>query len=246
MFTNQHCETWKYMPLYEKISLYFQQIQINENMQPYFDKLYSKEMVKGVCEMPKIRKIFDTPTELLEEELSQYRAPTFGQNIIVKCTHGSGTNIVVKNETTLSSIQTELLIWKQKFPQSRFFIEESIDDFYQTAQGYATSFYIRCLHGKAFAIDIKQDGNFKSYDTEWNEIPLFIKNRIKSNFEKPSVLKNMIETAELLSKNFEFMRVDFYINKKNKIIFSEFDFSPNGGFLFYQMKYEHLFGKLWK
>ena len=56
----------------------------------------------------------------------------------------------------------------------------------------------------------------------------------------------MIEISEILSKNFEFVRVDLYeIN--NKIYFGEFTFAPEGAnSMFTPIKYEYEIGKNWK
>ena len=48
-------------------------------------------------------------------------------------------------------------------------------------------------------------------------------------FEKPKNLQTMVNLAEKLSKNFPFVRVDFY-NINGVIYFGELTFSPGNGF----------------
>ena len=55
----------------------------------------------------------------------------------------------------------------------------------------------------------------------------------------------MKKYAEILSKPFEFVRIDFFIDRKNDIYFSEFTFTPLGGKKYYSDEIELKLGKLW-
>jgi hypothetical protein len=55
----------------------------------------------------------------------------------------------------------------------------------------------------------------------------------------------MIELAEILSAPFEFVRIDFYLSSDRKIYFSEYTFTPSGGYRFYTNNIEAELGKLW-
>ena len=55
----------------------------------------------------------------------------------------------------------------------------------------------------------------------------------------------MIEYAEKLSQNFEFVRMDFHIDKNDDIYFSEFTFTPNAGTRVFTDEWEISLGKDW-
>ena len=56
----------------------------------------------------------------------------------------------------------------------------------------------------------------------------------------------MLNIVRELSKIFEFVRIDLYISKDDKIYFSEFTFTPNGGTKFFNNDLELKYGLLWK
>jgi hypothetical protein len=55
----------------------------------------------------------------------------------------------------------------------------------------------------------------------------------------------MIDIVKELSKIFEFVRIDLYLSKDDKIYFSEFTFTPHGGMQFFSDEQELEYGKLW-
>ena len=69
---------------------------------------------------------------------------------------------------------------------------------------------------------------------------------IKFTINKPNELDKMINLSRILSKPFEFVRIDFYISKNSDIYFCEFTFTPNSGFQVYSDDIEFKLGTLWK
>ena len=66
--------------------------------------------------------------------------------------------------------------------------------------------------------------------------------KIKQNLKQPKNYQQMIEFAELLSKNIPFVRVDFY-EVKGKVYFGEMTFYPNSGFTeFYPENWDEILG----
>ena len=55
----------------------------------------------------------------------------------------------------------------------------------------------------------------------------------------------MLENAKILSNRFEFVRIDYYIDKNHDIYFSEFTFTPAGGNITFDPKIEFELGKTW-
>ena len=62
------------------------------------------------------------------------------------------------------------------------------------------------------------------FDLEWNKLHLR-KNGSKKNVAKPKSFEQMVEFARILSKEFPFVRIDFY-EYKEKAIIGEMTFTP--------------------
>lgn len=157
--------------------------------------------------------------------------------------------------------------------EPRFFIEEKINDFLYGITGKAIIFMIRCIHGKPISIGVKFKYITKNkdkdtdkdkdkdkdtdniyevnllYDMNWNKIENSEIKKSDNNFifimKKPKKFDIMIRNAEILSQRFEFVRIDYYIDKKHDIYFSEFTFSPNGGYQTFNMEIEKETSKYW-
>lgn len=95
-----------------------------------------------------------------------------------------------------------------------------------------TDYKIYCVHGKAVGVFVcterKKGHDMKRnfFDLEWNELP-YIKEKYRNSnkIKKPKNWEKMIQYAEILSKEFEFVRVDLY-NEEGNIIFGELTFTP--------------------
>jgi hypothetical protein len=243
MNSNNRPLTWKYMPLYEKLTFFYNSMKSINNHQtnPYLHKLLSLQIVKEKCpdlNLPVIQKVFIKVSDVVESDICT--------NHIIKLSHGSGNVLVLNDLMKLHDIHEKLIEWKQS-PLSLFYIEESICDYYTKDIGNAYTFQVKCIHGKPFAIDIKYKHLFKSYDLLWKELPLFIdiKRQLTTTVKKPPFLTKIIDYAKKLAKGFEFMRVDFFIDNACNVYFNEFDFIPNGGHMYYTPELEKKFGKLW-
>ncbi len=159
----------------------------------------------------------------------------------LKCTHGCAYNSICsnKNELDIEKTKNKLNNWlKEKYGwatgelhytkiEPRIICEKYLCD---ENGKMPIDYKIYCLNGKAVGIltcTEREEGlkrNF--YDLNWNEL-LYIKDkyRNKKKIEKPKNLEEMIKYAEILSKDFKFVRVDLY-NDNGKIIFGELTFTP--------------------
>lgn len=68
----------------------------------------------------------------------------------------------------------------------------------------------------------------------WDKIDLLTKEKghNDNDIPKPKNLNKMIEYAEILSRDFKFVRVDLY-DTGDKVFFGELTFTPHGGLLRY-------------
>ena len=238
-------ENWKSLPMFKKIKIYGD--NLTEDFAKYVDKLQAKEIVKYICgnsiQTPKVIKIVDF-SNITNEDLNI--------NHIIKSSHASGWNINIDSSTNIEEIRPKLKAWNTKyntvsqkqysFLQPNFFIEEKINDNILGHTGNALVYMIRCINGKPISIGVKYKKIQNSYDIEWN---LTQNPKIPFEIPKPKNISLMLKLASLLSNNFEFVRIDFYIGKNNIIYFSEFTFTPAGGNQVYDMDTELYQGSLW-
>jgi hypothetical protein len=254
MITFKKPSNWNQLAFYEKIKYYGG--TLTEEYAKYVDKLKAKEIVKQVCgdeiEVSPVVKILTDINDLKQEDLNI--------NHIIKGSHGSKFNINIRNNTTLDEcfkkLKTFNVVYKPHKNENQyfylspsFFIEEKVDDFYVGKTGNATVFMIRCIYGKPVSIGIcytdEKNIYMNNYYIDWKPIKESIPIHINIEDIKEDVNK-MIKLSCMLSENFEFVRMDFYLSKDRKIYFSEFTFTPAAGLIVYpSKKIEYDLGKSW-
>ena len=243
MFTISKPNDWNILHLYEKICYYKQ--YLNENYANCVDKIVVKKIIKDfLCDEIKIANIVRVLKDF--EDFNEY---DINDNHILKSAHGSGWNIDLEN-ANIAIINNKLKSWNKSygtdsnephynFIKPRFFIEEKIKD--KFGKKYASTFMFRCINGKPETFSIKIDSSINNFDIHKN-----ILKPKEHNYEIEDVLfQKMKKYAEILSKPFEFVRIDFFIDRKNDIYFSEFTFTPLGGKKYYSDEIELKLGKLW-
>lgn len=166
---------------------------------------------------------------------------------VIKCNHGSGWNIIVKDKSKLDlrTIKEKLDKWLHtnfaflagyelhyKNMSPKIIIEQYKED----DSGDLRDYKFLCFNGKVKYIWV--DGERYSehkrnlYDLEWNLIDKKIgEGKIYPNIDycpKPHNLNKMIEFATLLSKGFPFVRVDFFESNK-QLYFGEMTFTSASG-----------------
>lgn len=242
--------TWRFMPLFEKISYY--KTQLDERFAPYVDKLEVKRLVSIAC--PKVRTA--RVIRILKDSHDISEADICADHIL-KASHGSGWNVLLSEAPSIPKLQTILNGWSVQYVgsgekqynhiQPRFFIEEIIDDVYTGKSGQSRVFMIRCIHGKPVSVGVRK-GNGSTVQNTYT--PAFVPvGSPEFPMEKPAQWETMMTYASVLSMPFEFVRVDFYIGRDGdhdgEIYFSEFTFTPAGGNRVFSMAMEHALGRLW-
>ena len=107
-----------------------------------------------------------------------------------------------------------------------------------------------CFNGKVKYIQVDFN-RFKKhtkniYDTNWDlqNVEINYPNDPNHIIQKPELLSEMIQMAELLSKDIPFIRVDFYSIEK-QLFFGELTFYPGGGLMPFNPKdWDKKFGDL--
>lgn len=105
---------------------------------------------------------------------------------------------------------------------------------------FPTDYKIHCANGKPVLIQCCFERNANDagrriiYDIEWNNLHYVANDSHYSDedFPRPRHLKEMLESAAILSKKLKYARIDFY-DTDSRIIFGEITLTPMGGLLSY-------------
>lgn len=210
-----------------------------------------KKLGEDIC-IP-ILKVYDDPNDIDFNELPN--------KFVLKCNHGYAMNILVDKEknkyTTLKKygIKSEddckeklrewlgvnfgdiNYQWHYALIEPKCYAEEFMDDGNETL----TDYKVWCCNGEPKMIQVisnRYTNNLHAnvYDTEWNWFNLGwndFKEDPDHKDPKPKELDKMLSYAKTLSKDFTFVRVDFYIIK-DKLYLGELTFSPDGGIFRYK------------
>lgn len=194
-------------------------------------------------------------------EINWQRLP---KKFALKCTHGSGFNIISHDKSKLDEIEVKRKLerwqhtkfglntaethYNHNFP--KIICEEFIEGkIHKLPNDY--KFY--CFHGipQVVLVCSDRDNNFREdfFDMDWNMLLLRNNGMETPNAEtvikKPSCFDEMVDMAKILSKDFEFVRVDFYDND-GKVIFGEMTFTPASCMAYYNKFGDKYLSKLLK
>lgn len=180
---------------------------------------------------------------------------------VLKATHGSGWNIIVKDKKSIDigEVKKKLDFWLNcvysfcagldlhyKDIKPRIIAEEYLENH----GGDLHDYKVWCFNGKAHFVQYITDRSkgFKVayYDLNWNKLPFVrIHRQYEGEVEKPSNLDEMIWAAEKLAKQFNYVRVDFYRLDNGDIKFGELIFTPGSGlYLLNPPEYNRMLGDL--
>lgn len=207
------------------------------------DKYKVREYIKS-CGCPEILNeliaVYDTPEDIEWEKLPQKFA--------LKWNFGNGYNIICHDKDSLNIPQTinRLRMWgkeepwlktgevQYKYTEKKIIIEQFIES---ERGGLPVDYKIYCFHGQPellFTCENRDSGTpqFYFFDRHWklqriNHDGLVAP--VGFSLPKPKHLDEMFRYAEVLSKRFPFVRVDFY-DTPERLLFGELTFTPGGGF----------------
>ena len=164
---------------------------------------------------------------------------------VIKCNHGSGYNIIVKDKSklNLTEVKTKVDNWMNENYAFKnglelqyrdiyhlIIIEEYMDD----GTGDLRDYKFHCFNGnpKLIWIDSDRHTDHKRnlYDLNWNQLPYKVNHHYLTfpSPNKPKSLEKMLELSSILSEGFIYARIDLYdINEK--IYFGEITFTSSSG-----------------
>jgi len=243
MFCFEKPNNWSELPLYKKLSYY--KLILNENYAIYVDKLEVKIVVKNILKDEiKVANVI----RILKDD-KDFSEMDKNSNHVLKSTHGSGWNIIDLKNTDTNRILSMLKYWNRTYDiynephysyvKPRFFIEEKLHDVF--GGDYLSTFMFRCTHGKVFTFSISKNKKINNFDNDGNPTK-----KLEHDFFIDDNLREKMKCfAEILSKPFEFVRIDFFIDNNKDIYFSEFTFTPLACDKYYSDELELKLGKLW-
>lgn len=202
---------------------------------------YCKEKIGEDLCIP-ILHIYDKVEDIKWNELPK--------QFVIKCNHGSGMNIIVKDKSKLNIADAENKL--RKFMKDDFafhvgyemhyhdiphkiFVEEYKEDENQKDSLYDYKFW--CFNGQPKFMTISDGfghGNMTFYNMDFTKSNLSRNDfkPIKKEMKKPKNFEKMVEYSKKLSEDFKFVRVDFY-EVGGKLYLGELTFTPGAGFFKY-------------
>lgn len=163
---------------------------------------------------------------------------------VLKLNTGSGYNLIITDKESTNIKRTNEIINKwlkedyykiKKEPQYKN-IEKKIlcEKYIADKEGKLQDYKFYCFDGKIEFVEVDfdrfKDHRMNFYDLNWNLLNIRKGNykNYPKEFSKPKNFNKMIEIAEKLSEDFQFVRVDLY-NVNGTIYFGELTFTPAGG-----------------
>ena len=164
---------------------------------------------------------------------------------VMKCNHGSGWNIIVKDKSKLDLKEAKEKIdrwmaydystrWGYELHYRNIKPKIIIEQYMSEISNSLYDYRFFCSYGdvKQIWLDVYSGTPYhqrKIYDKNWKELNIRVKwPRLDEYIEKPEKLDTMIKFSEILSKEFSLVRVDFYL-VNNKIYFGEMTFTSMSG-----------------
>ena len=192
--------------------------------------------------------VYNAPSEIQWDKLPS--------DMVLKCNHGSGYNIVLHQKTSdaIESASASLSKWLEEDYASRFYemhyaliprkilVEPYISDL--------TDIKIFCFNGKPSFYQIDkhaEERRMNFYDMQGNPLTWLSNTQYPANYaihdNVPSQMDKLIDMSYRLSRPFKFVRVDFYI-KGDKIYGGELTFTPGAGIQTYAGGGDRILGQM--
>lgn len=182
-----------------------------------------------------IIKIWKSADEINFDELPQ--------KFVIKCNHGSGYNCIVKDKSTadIEDIKHKVKKWLKENYMMRggeihycnikphVYVEQFLE--------FTHEYQFLCFNGTPLFCQVISNrfdkarvaNNFHTMDFKFVDIcNLYFPNNVNVIDEKPKTFESMQNYAQKLSKEFIFVRVDFY-SIDDVVYLSEMTFTPGNG-----------------
>ena len=213
-------------------------------MTPLHKRLVDKYMVRDWIK-EKIGEKYLIPLLGVWKSFEEIDFSSLPDSFVLKCNHGSGWNIIVKNksELDLKNCREKLNFWMSKNYAFSNGFELQYDGvppriiaekYLPALNGNLFDYRFYCFNGKPQYIwlDVKSgtpEHKRNIYSLDWKLLPMQVMwPPIEETIPPPESLQEMLICAEKLCSGFDFVRVDFY-EIDGKPLFGEMTFVPMSG-----------------
>lgn len=228
-------------------------------------KLYDCTYMKSLCADKRLLHLVSLnelgediciPTLKVYASASEIDFRSLPDSFVLKCNHGCGYNIVVKDKKDLNipDVVSRVAKWLScsygnygielhyNLIQPCILIEPYISDLLDIK--------VFCFNGVVKFIQVDRhftDNRLNFYDVDWKPLEWLSNSNAPADYsvldEKPTNLSKMLTIAEKLSMPFKFVRVDLYSSSKG-IFLGELTFTPGAGFQSYRGDGDLRIGKM--
>jgi len=202
------------------------------------DKYRVRDYVKRKgCEecLNELIAVYDNPNQIKWEDLPN--------QFVIKCNHGSGYNLICDDKSKFDFEDAKKKI--KKWFKEDFYLENAevnykyikkkiiCEKYLKTDDGFVPNDYkFFCFHGEPVTAlacyDREEDLQMVFMDSEWKPTKIGREEYYNGKpVRKPVSYDKMVELSRILSKDFPFVRMDFY-DYKGKAILGEMTFIPCG------------------
>ena len=224
----------------EKIAWYklnYRDERMTRCVDKHLEKSYLEE--KGLGEyVPKTLQVGDSIDDIDFDALPE--------QFIIKCNNGYGNNVIVRDKSKMNkaNIYKTFNEWRIPSPivfgrewaffdvEPKIMVEELLVS-HDGSQKELNDYKVMCFNGepRVVWVDTNRSTDHKRnfYDVEWN--PLDVESDCPVSHDaipRPDGFGKMLEIARRLSKDFPFVRVDFY-DVNNRVYIGEMTFYPWSG-----------------
>lgn len=166
------------------------------------------------------------------------------EQFVLKGSHGCGCNVVVKDKNSINKDQVTKAFKRWLKINYAYLCGETqyenikpciiAEEYIADLDGEIPDYKVWCFNGKAHYImylaERAKGLKMAFFDRDWSKQDfVYSYPRYEKDVDRPACLEKLLEMAELLSKDFYHVRVDFYILKNGQIKFGEMTFSSAGG-----------------
>jgi len=166
---------------------------------------------------------------------------------VLKCNHDSGSVIICNDKNNFNVEKTKEKLRKnlkrnyywlgREYPYKNIKPRIICEKYMVDESGTELKDYkFFCFNGEPKIIQVNYnrsiDHRLNFYDTKFNYVHIQLKPHLTNPnklIDKPSNLDKMLILAKTLSKDYPFVRVDFY-SINDKVYFGELTFTPNSGY----------------
>lgn len=197
--------------------------------------------------------VTDDPDEIPFEELPD--------RFVVKATHGSGMAHLVDDADAadfddirarcrewLTQPATETHEYWYRDIEPRILVERYLrDDEY----GVPLDFKFHVFHGQVEYVEVHfdrfEDYSIRIFDADWEPLEVTQGDPpLGPVIEPPELLDEMVDTANRLGADFDYVRVDLYQPNGEEVVFGELTFAPAAGWLgFDPVSFDFELGSYW-